>query len=179
MKNTFVKIKYKPLIIKINMKKTIFKPAAVIALTTVLFASCKKKDTPTPEMSTVTTVSAVTAPAGGFAWTENGGATINADSAFWTTGTWGTGVRAYKGGIANYFEINWGTTQDNTAAGAKPLAVGDVTFLKGAATYTNSATSTLNVTAFASNQLTGDFSVTVTGGTITNIAGAFNAIPKK
>jgi hypothetical protein len=167
------------------MKRQIITATAIALLATSIIFSCKKKEATAPDPASTssttggTTGGTITAPAGGFAWTENGGATINADSAYWTTWASGTGVRAYKGGMANYFEINWGTTQNNTAVGAKPLALSDLTFLKGSATYTNNATSNLNVTAFASNQLSGNFTVSVSGGSITNIIGTFNAIQKK
>ena len=163
------------------MKKTIIQAIAVITLTTVFVYSCKKKEpTPTPvTTNTTTTGGTTTGAAASFTWTENGGATLTADSAYWTTWSSGTGVRAYKAGYANYFEVNWGTTQNNTAVGAKPLALSDVTFLKGTATYTNNATSNLNVTAFTGNQLSGNFTVSVSGGTITSIAAGFNALQKK
>ena len=167
------------------MKKQIITTTAFALLATSIFFSCKKKDASAPATTSPTTTTGSTtggtviAPAGGFAWSENGGATINADSAYWTTWSNGTGVRAFKGGYANYFEINWGTSQNNTAIGAKPLALSDLTFLKGASTYTNNATSNLNVTAFASNQLSGNFTVSVSGGTITSLVGAFNNLPNK
>ncbi len=163
------------------MKKIIFQTSTVIALTTVLIFSCKKKETtPTPEPAPATTTGGTTTGAtASFTWTENGGTTLTADSAYWTTWSSGTGIRAYKAGYTNYFEVNWGTSQNNTAVGTKPLALSDVTFLKGTATYTNNATSNLNVTAFASNQLSGNFTVAISGGTVTTIAAGFNALPKK
>ena len=159
------------------MKKTTIK--ITLALTLLLPFACKKKDTtPNPPSTTSTAGGATTGAAGSFTWTENGGAVQTADSAFWTTGTWGTGVRASKGGYTNYFEINW-ATQNNTSIAAKTIAVGDFTFLQGSSTYTNSASQTLSVVGFSSNQLSGGFTVAVSGGTITTITGGFNAINKK
>lgn len=97
---------------------------------------------------------------------------------FWTTGTWGTGVRASKGGYTNYFEINW-ATQNNTSITTKTIAVDDFTFLQGSSTFTNSTSQTLSVVGFSSNQLSGGFTIAVSGGTITTITGGFNAINKK
>lgn len=138
-----------------------------------LFTSCSKdastSTTPTPNPV-----------ASSFTWTENSGATNTADSAFWTTGTWGTGIRAYKGGMANFFEINW-STQDNISVGAKvidPLNYG-FTFIKNGTTYTNTASQNLNITASASNKIDGNFNLAVSGGTITNITGSFTGIAKK
>ena len=164
------------------MKKTIINASLLIVLTTILVIGCKKKDSTSPEEeSTPTTTGSTTGTpvaAGSFTWTENGGAVNSADSAFWTTGTWGTGVRASKGGFANYFEINW-ATQNNTSVGSKALTAGSFTFLKGSATYTNAASENLSVTAFASNALTGGFTVSVSGGSITTIVGGFSALPNK
>lgn len=147
------------------------------AIIFILFAcislvACKKKTTdPTNNQNNNTA---------GFTWTENGGAVITADSAYWTTGPWGTGIRAFKGaGFSNYFEINW-ATPDNTSVGAKTLTVGtDFTFLKGADTYTNPTPQTLNVTAFNNNTLSGNATVAVSGGSITTIVCNFTNLPKQ
>ncbi|MBI3518387.1 MAG: hypothetical protein HY062_03390 [Bacteroidetes bacterium] len=164
------------------MKKIIINASLLIAFTSLFIIGCKKKDTSSPEEeSTPTTTGSTTgtpAASGSFTWTENGGAVNTADSSFWTTGTWGTGFRAFKGGYTNYFEINW-ANQNNTSVGSKSLTAGSFTFLKGSATYTNAASENLVVSAFASNALTGGFTVSVSGGTVTTIVGGFNAIPKK
>jgi hypothetical protein len=171
----------------IFMKRSINKLLVSAVIISSIFTACKKKEEATPVATTPTTTT--TAPtttttptaAAGFTWQENGGATITADSAFWTTGTWGTGIRAYKAGMANMFEINW-ATQNNTSVGAKTLNIGtysDFTFMKGSATYTNATVQTLNVTAFSGNNLSGNFTVAVSGGSITSISGTFTAIPLK
>jgi hypothetical protein len=116
--------------------------------------------------------------ADGFTWKENGGAAITADSAYWTTGSWGTGIRAYKGGMSNYFEVNW-ATQNNTSVGAKTLNASDLTFLKGSSTYNNPSTATLNVTAFSNDKLSGNFTVSVSGGSITTVEATFGNLAKK
>lgn len=163
------------------MKKQII--TSVLAMALIIPFACKKKDNTTPDTPASTTSSTTTGGstagvAGTFTWTENGGSVQTADSAFWTTGTWGTGVRALKGSFANYFEINW-ATQNNTTVGAKSLSTGNFTFLKGTATYTNASSQTLNVSAFASNLMSGNFTTAVSGGTITAITGGFTAIKYK
>ncbi len=165
------------------MKKQITTTIAITILATTLIFSCKKKSDPTPDTpasttSPSTTTGGTTGAIGSFTWTENGGPVQTADSAFWTSGTWGTGVRASKGGFANYFEINW-ATQNNTSVNTKTLTVGDFTFLQGPSSYTNPANQTLAVTAFTNNQLSGAFTVAVSGGTITTITGGFTSIKFK
>jgi hypothetical protein len=150
------------------MKKQIL----FIAIVLMSVVACKKKTTdPTNNQNNNTA---------GFTWTENGGAVITADSAYWTTGPWGTGIRAFKGaGFSNYFEINW-ATPDNTSVGAKTLNVGtDFTFLKGVDTYTNPTAQTLNVTAFSNNTLSGNATVAVSGGSINTIVCNFTNLPKQ
>ncbi len=150
------------------MNKTII----FIAIALLSLVACKKKTTDTNNNTPNNTAT--------FTWTENGGAVITADSAYWTTGAWGTGIRAFKGaGFSNYFEINW-AVQDNTSVGAKTLTVGtDFTFLKGVDTYTNPTAQTLNVTAFANNTLSGNATVAVTGGSITTLVCTFSNLPKQ
>lgn len=116
--------------------------------------------------------------ADGFRWKENGGTENVADSAFWTTWASGTGIRAYKGGMANFFEINW-TPQNNTSVGAKSLAAGDITFLTGGSSYSNSATATVNVTIFSNDKMTGNFTTTVSGSSSKTIDATFGNLPKK
>jgi hypothetical protein len=61
----------------------------------VIMSYNKKEDSPAPINSSKTTA--------GFTWTENGGTTVTTDSAYWTTRTWGTGIRAYKCCIGKLF----------------------------------------------------------------------------
>lgn len=166
------------------MKKTIINASLLIAFTAILVIGCKKKDTSSPEEeATPTTTGSTTgtpAAAGTFTWTENGGAVNTADSAFWTTGNWGTGLRAFKGGMTNFFEINW-STQNNTAVGSKTIDFANYgfTFFKGSESYGISTNQTLAVSAFSSNQLSGNFTMAVTGGTITTIVAGFSSLAKK
>jgi hypothetical protein len=143
------------------------------AILSIVILSCKKSadDVLAPAIATA---------AGSFTWTENGGAVITADSAFWTTYNGGTGIRAYKGAnLANFFEINW-AGNSNTVVGAKTLnTTGDFTFVKLPIYYINPTNQTLNLTSFSNNKVTGNATVTVTGGTITTLALTFTELPKK
>lgn len=115
----------------------------------------------------------------GFVWKENGGAEIKADSAFWTTGSWGTGIRAYKGGMANFFEINW-DNMNNTSVGSKSLpSIYGFTFLKGTSTYSNPNDASLSITSVNGSLISGNCTVSVTGGSITTITATFNNLLKK
>lgn len=120
-----------------------------------------------------------TSVADGFVWKEDNGGEIKADSAFWTTGTWGTGIRAFKGGIENFFEINW-DNQNNTSVGTKNLSSSyGFTFLKNSTTYTNSGSSTVTISSFANDKLSGNFTISVSGGSIQSIKSTFANLPKK
>jgi hypothetical protein len=171
------------------MKKQIITTATMVLLMTGMILSCKKKDDPAPSNpSTSSTTTGGTTTSGGttgtspgsFQWQENGGSVITADSSFWTTGGWGTGVRAYKGGMANFFEINW-ATQNNTSVGTKTLTVANYgfTFIKNNVTYSISSNQSLNITAGSSTTLSGNFNLPVSGGTITTVSGTFTSINKK
>lgn len=157
------------------MKKSILKPLAFLTLISLTILSCKKDDpepAPTPSSGGVTTTSTAS-----FTWQEDSGASITADSAYWVTGSWGTGIRAFKSGMANYFEINWDTI-NNTSVGIKVMVPPyGFTFIKGSDTYTCVANQNVNITGNASSTLSGNFTVPVTGTTITNISGTFTNLP--
>ncbi|HTN16431.1 MAG TPA: hypothetical protein VL092_02035, partial [Chitinophagaceae bacterium] len=87
--------------------------------------------------------------------------------------------RAYKNGMANFFEINWDGA-GNTSAGGKDLAAGKgLTFLKDRDTYTNTAKETLTVKALGGDKLSGNFEVSVSGGSLKKLNGTFTNIPKR
>jgi hypothetical protein len=168
------------------MKKSIIL-SALISIGIITFA-CKKKEstTTTAASSTSTSTSSTTTGAPPpvtsytFSWTENNGSVIVADSAFWTTGNWGTGVRAYKGGMTNFFEINW-SGANNTSVGAKTMNASnsDFTFLKGNDTYVIATSQTISITGLSSNLLSGNGNIPVTGGTITTLNFQFMNLPKR
>jgi hypothetical protein len=117
--------------------------AAIVIM--IAFTSCSKESTTSGSGSTT----------GSFTWTENNGSTNTADSAVWVTGTWGTGIRAYKGGQVQYFEINW-ATQNNITTGTKTLdAQVGFTFIKNGIAYVNRANESLSITASSNNQISG------------------------
>jgi hypothetical protein len=114
--------------------------------------------------------------------TSGSNTSFTADSAFWSTGAWGTGVRAYKAGSL-VFEINW-AGQNNTAAGPKPLGVAvDFTYINGTDFYTPTAPDTLQVSQFVNNLMDGNFDVPITSATgpatITKVSGNFSAIAQQ
>jgi len=143
---------------------------SIFAISIFLF-SCKKENI----QSEIIIPEVPTPAVGAFTWQENSGALITADSAFWTTGIWGTGIRAYKG--SDFFELNWNTPND-VSVGSKVFATPyGFTFLKSSATYTCSNNESLTITASASNAISGNSSVQVTGGAISAIAITFTGLP--
>ena len=155
------------------MKKHTKLIALVILVTGIIFTSCKKDDTNRNNNTNNTAAS--------FSWQENGAAAVVADSAYWTTGSWGTGIRAFKGGMANFFEINWGT-QNNTAVGTKTLDPSfGITFIKAGTNYVGTTGQTINLTAFAADVMSGNFILPVrsSGGTTISVSATFTAIPKR
>jgi hypothetical protein len=153
------------------MKKQSLITSVFFILVCMSFQSCKKDEATAPVTPAATST---------FTWKENAGALITADSAYWTAWNTGTGIRAYKGGYQNYFEINWASA-NNTSPGAKALITnnGDFTFLKGTDSYDISSNQNLNITAFTNNKLSGNFTLAVKGGTITSIEATFTELPKK
>jgi osmotically-inducible protein OsmY len=140
--------------------------AALIALS---FAACKKDDTTTTTPPTTGGGTTTT----GFTWKEDGGSENKADSAFWTSYTGGAGVRAYKGGMSNFFEINFA----NSSVGSMSLNTG-LTFIKGNSTMT-SKTGTVNITSNTSDKLTGNGSATLSGGSIAAVTFTFTDLAKR
>lgn len=160
------------------MTKSISKSLVAITLISLTTFSCKKKDDPAPTTNSTYNNNGNTI-SGSFQWQENNGSINTADSAYWTTGSWGTGIRAYKGGMNNYFEINW-LTANNTSVGTKTLdPTYGITYLKGSSSYSGSNGQSLSITAFANNQLSGNFQTPVTTGTITALTGTFSSLSKK
>jgi hypothetical protein len=158
------------------MKRQILTTTVTLIFVCIFFQSCKKDDASTTVTPPVITPTVSTT----FTWKENAGTLITADSAFWTSWSTGTGIRAYKGGMQNFFEINW-TSANNTSIGAKALTTnnGDFTFLKGSVSYDISSNQNLNITAFTNDKLSGNFTFTVKGGAITSIEATFTDLPKK
>ncbi len=163
------------------MKKQIVTTAALALLTTGLIFSCKKKDDSTPEdnTTTTTTTGGTTGGASGpFSWQENGGSIINADSAYWVGGSWGAGIRAYKGGTSKWFEINW--------TGANDISVGTKSGFGLNYLYNNtnfySTSGSLNISTSTNSVISGNLTAAVTNATnttISSITATYTSLSKK
>lgn len=160
------------------MKKQFLMTTILLSIACVAFQSCKKSEETAPVTPPV--ITPVTPPAPVFTWKEDGGAIITADSAYWTTGTWGTGIRSYKGGSANFFEINWVSPSD-ISVGTKILEIPyGFTFVKATTTtYTCATNQNLNISASSGNKISGNCTASVTGGTIVSVEITFTDLPKK
>ncbi|MBS1634868.1 MAG: hypothetical protein JST26_03025 [Bacteroidetes bacterium] len=168
------------------MKRVFITIGFVCAVTWVI--GCKKKDNSAPADDNP--VSTTGGNNGGnnttsFKWQENGGTVNTADSAYWSFGPAWTGLKAFKGGYANYFEINW-AGGNMSAAGTYTLNSGQFTYLSGASTYTNPAAQNLHIATSATTAasptfaiISGDFNVNVAGGTVSTITGTFTGLNHK
>lgn len=149
------------------MKKTIFTLSGIFILSVFFISSCKKKSSdPAPDPSSTTTGGTTTGgtttggntTAAGFTYTPYGGTATLADSAFYTEGTWGSGVRAFKAGNLK-FEINILPTTFSQGSYSSTPSVSLVYIDSG--NYFAYKSGTLNVTSVANNKSSGDFSGTV------------------
>ncbi len=164
------------------MKIQILTKTTIMLLVASMLFSCKKKNEPVAgQTNSTTTTGGPTIALGSFIWQENGGSVINADSAHWVTGTWGTGIRAYKGygtSTANFFEINW-TPQNNISVGTKTVSFD---FVKSNTLYSGVGSQNISITAASTATISGDCNVTVSNATntsITAITATFSSISKK
>ena len=138
--------------------------STVIISGTLIFFSCKKKNNdpgPDPSSTTTTTTTGGSTTgnpvtASGFTWTAAGTQSV-ADSAYYIEQSWGSGIRAYKGGDLK-FEINFQPTS---------LSATTYTFMTGRAlTYIDNSqdyddnSGTFRVTALANNKASGNYSGT-------------------
>lgn len=160
------------------MKKQIITTLAIALVTTSITFSCKKKNDTTPEPTTTTT-GGPTPTNGSFMWQENGGSVINADSAFWVSGTTYTGIRAFKGGYANWLEINWNGAND-IGVGPKTSGLG-IDYIKSSTIFSGTS-NTLNITTSTNSLISGNLSAAVSNATntsITAISATFTSLNKK
>ena len=154
------------------MKKTAVKITLLLALSLAIFTGCQKDnaDPATDDPGTTTPVNK-----GSFSWTPAGGTSVTADSAHYYSSF--TTIFAFKNGNANSFEINL----SSLAVGAYTLssATGNaLTFVTAATTYTAHSGSVL-ITTNNGSKMSGTFSATLNGGSITGVSGQFTDIPKK
>lgn len=157
----------------------------ILILGTLLIISCKKKSAdpePDPASTTTTTTGGTTAgnpvTAPGFTWTAAGAQTV-ADSAYYIEQSWGSGIRAYKGGNLK-FEINF--TPMTLSVATYTLGSGHgLTYIDNG-NYFDDQVSPFHVTAVSANKASGNYS----GAGINSITSAsvalsiqFKDIPKR
>lgn len=155
--------------------KCVFKPSRffLIGLFSVLFlSSCEKKiiELVSEEIPVLTQTS--------FTWQEENGDMVKADSAYWTTGAWGTGIRAFKD--TDTIEINWSAPND-TIVGTKVLpATLGFTYKKAGTIYTNTNAEDLILSpSITAGKITGLSNIAaLSGGTITGVSVVFSNLPK-
>lgn len=141
---------------------------AIVSLIAVV--SCKKSSSSSSTTPTAT----------GFVWSENGGANITADSAYYTLGTGGSTqsyMYAYKiGGTPRKFlEINLNA---QTASAYNIPSQGDFVYWQDT-TATLGSGGSLTVTANTGGKASGTFDITFTSGSVTHVKGTFTNIPIK
>lgn len=164
------------------MKKHIITSTAIVLLATSIIFSCKKKET-TPDEPTATTTGSgttggTTGASGPFSWQENGGAVVNADSAYWQGGTWGAGIRAYKGGTTKWFEINWSGANDITVGVKNGFGLN---YINNGTNY-YSTSGSLNIATSTNSVISGNLTAAVTNATntaISSITATFTTLNKK
>ncbi len=130
-----------------------------------LLTACTKKSTSTPTPTPTPTPAAT-----GFSWTENGGAEIKADSAFYET-RYKT-IKAYKTG--KFIEINLTDGIPATYSLGTSNAVSML--VAGASTLYAASSGSVIITANASSKMTGTFTSAGTGASVTKLDGKFTDI---
>lgn len=130
-----------------------------------ILASCSKKSpstpTPTPTPTPVAT---------GFIWTENSGADIKADSAYYDS-RYKT-IKAYRTG--KFVEINLtdGIPATYTIGSSNAVSM----LVSGATSLYTAASGSVVITANASSKMTGTFKSEGTGASIAKLEGKFTDI---
>jgi len=146
------------------MKKALIAFAAL----SLLLSGCKKDET---------TPGTTTTPANNssFTWTAGSGSKVTADSANYYSSI--TTIYAFKNGASNSIEINL----SSLAVGAYSIssATGNaLTFVTSSTTYT-AHSGNVNITTSNGTRLSGTFSASLSGGTLTSISGDFTNIPAR
>lgn len=152
------------------MKKNLVLFISICTLNALFFSACKKDDT-SPDTTTPTPP----ASTGGFTYTPAGGSQVIADSAHYYSSF--TTIFAFKNGTSNSFEINL----SSLAVGAYTLssATGNaLTFVTSSTTYT-AHTGNVFITTNNGSKLSGTFTSTLSGGSITSVSGQFKDLPGK
>ena len=144
------------------MKKSTLSLVLAFASITLFISSCSKSTTTIPNTTT-----------GGLTWIENTATTVTADSAYFDT-RYST-LHAFKGGTAKIIELNLsaGTVGTYTVSSANSISY----IASGSSTTYIATTGSVNITANASAKMTGSFSSTGTGASLTSLSGTFIDIP--
>ena len=144
------------------MYKILKKTILISSISLLTFMACKKKEeAPTPAPAPITS----------FTWSENGGATVKADSAFFET-RYNT-IKAYNNNGTNFIEIN--LTAGTAATYTVSPSSNAISYLVGSNLYTASSGST-TISANALSKMSGSFTSTGSGASITSLSGTFNNI---
>ncbi|RYY41063.1 MAG: hypothetical protein EOO08_03385 [Chitinophagaceae bacterium] len=140
------------------MKRIIF-PALLL----FVFAACKKSSSSTNNPN---------ATAAGFTWSEGGGATITADSAYYTEAY--KTIMVWKSGAGKHIEVN--LTAGLPATYSFTSSANAFALITGGAMYTANA-GTLTISSNAGGKMSGTFSTQGTGASLTTVTGSFTDIP--
>lgn len=147
----------------------LFLRSFLFATALLAFVTCKKDEEPEPEDPNNPS------SFGQFSWKPGSGASVTADSAYYYPQF--TTIYAFKNGSANMIEVNL----SSLAAAGYTLSSSSgnaLTFVTNSITH-NAVSGAFNITASANNKLSGNFSASLTGGTITAITGNFTDIPQR
>lgn len=141
-----------------------FKFTTTALLSLSLLAACTKKSTTTPTPTPTPT------PTAGFTWTENGGAENTADSAYYEA-KYKT-IKAYK--MGKFIEINLsdGIPATYTLGTSNAISM----LVSGASTLYTASSGSVIITANASSKMTGTFTSTGSGASVTKCDGKFTDI---
>ncbi len=141
-------------------KKLLF--FSLLSISLMFSCSDEEKDETTEDVTDTTVVTT------GFVYNENGGASITADSAYYQE-QYKT-IKAFKAG--EFIEINL------TAGTAATYTIGSsnaVSMLKGTALYSATSGSVV-ITSNASSKMTGTFTTSGSGASLTQLSGKFTEI---
>lgn len=105
-----------------------------------------------------------------FVWVDNTGTSITADSAYFEN-QYKT-IKAYKGGVAKFLEIN---LRSDTVGTYTVGSINAVSYLNGSALYI-AATGSIAITSNANSKMSGSFVSVGTGANLTSINGTFTNI---
>lgn len=152
------------------MKRTCLNLFSTTLILFLVFSGCVKDETE-PEEPTPTTGTPVSTP--GFGWTPGGGVATTADDFYY--------ISAYSNiiGLKNGNGVDITLQELKTGTFSLSPSLGNTLYYTvGTTTYTGKS-GTVNITTFAGNKISGNFSTTLTGGTVTSISGQFNDVPAK